>query len=246
MRRKSLADGSNKNYLAYAVGEIILVVLGILIALAINNWWQNRSDHELSRVYLQSLKDDIQADIENLIKFKDRSIERIELPLERAIDVFLSNKPDSVDTVQFLNDIQMSMYMNIVPFRKGTYEDMMSTGNLKLVKNLKIKNALHDYVEKADFYKLYYSEMIGGKRNVRDVLSKSYPFRYHHNDFDLRDKFKEADKPVNIESLLNNTEVENTVLGELVITKWIKRSFDDMLGRAREIDSLLTIELNKY
>lgn len=245
LRLKLLEERTLKNYFLYAIGEILLVVIGILIALAINNLWQNRSDQTLSKVYLQSLKNDIQTDIQNLDKYKTRSIERIEKPLERAIDVFLKNEPTQVDTLKLLNDIQMAMYMNIVPLRKGTYEDLMSTGNLRLLKNVPIKNALHDYFEMANYYELYYTEMLGGKTYIREVLTKSYPFRYNHHDLNVLDRFKMEEKLVNVEELLKNTEVENIILLELVTTRWITRSFDNMLERAKEIEVLLNDELLK-
>jgi len=42
IRKKLLAEGKTTNYLKYAVGEIVLVVIGILIALQINNWNSER------------------------------------------------------------------------------------------------------------------------------------------------------------------------------------------------------------
>jgi hypothetical protein len=41
IRHNSLSEGKRVKYLKYAIGEIILVVVGILIALGINNWVEN-------------------------------------------------------------------------------------------------------------------------------------------------------------------------------------------------------------
>ncbi|MBK7873993.1 MAG: hypothetical protein IPJ74_26755 [Saprospiraceae bacterium] len=46
IRRRLLDSGSLRKYLVYAVGEIILVVIGILIALQINNWNEGRKDRK--------------------------------------------------------------------------------------------------------------------------------------------------------------------------------------------------------
>ena len=55
--RKTLADDNKPiKYLRYAIGEIVLVVFGILIALQINNWHKSNEKNELKSVYLKSLQ----------------------------------------------------------------------------------------------------------------------------------------------------------------------------------------------
>jgi hypothetical protein len=56
IRQKLVADNKVKNYLLYAVGEIILVVVGILIAVSLNNWNTHRKDLERSEQTLENLK----------------------------------------------------------------------------------------------------------------------------------------------------------------------------------------------
>lgn len=60
----------------YAIGEIALVVIGILIALQINNWNENRKKDERIDVYLNGLMDDLQDDINEHVLIEERSIFR--------------------------------------------------------------------------------------------------------------------------------------------------------------------------
>ncbi len=53
-------------YLKYAIGEIVLVVIGILIALSINNWSNKVQDEKLSNLYYQELLLDVENDLEQL------------------------------------------------------------------------------------------------------------------------------------------------------------------------------------
>jgi len=57
----SLETGKNSKYLKYAIGEIILVVLGILIALSINNWNENRKSRNEEAKILIALKADFKV-----------------------------------------------------------------------------------------------------------------------------------------------------------------------------------------
>lgn len=67
--RKNLPDGQGfKQYLLYALGEILLVVIGILIALKINNWSEIQKEDEKGRIYLQSILEDLGRERMNVEK----------------------------------------------------------------------------------------------------------------------------------------------------------------------------------
>lgn len=65
-RKKTLQTKNWGNYITYALGEIILVVIGILIALYINNWNEERKDRNTNRVLLNELKKENNLNIEDL------------------------------------------------------------------------------------------------------------------------------------------------------------------------------------
>ena len=60
IRQNLLMENKTGKYFKYAIGEIILVVIGILIALQINNWNRNRKIKFQETVYLQDLKNDFE------------------------------------------------------------------------------------------------------------------------------------------------------------------------------------------
>ena len=57
-----LTENKFSKYLIYAIGEIILVVIGILIALSINNWNEEKKLRKLERTYLLGILDDLKTD----------------------------------------------------------------------------------------------------------------------------------------------------------------------------------------
>ena len=62
IRQNLLSEGNTGKYFKYAIGEIILVVIGILIALSINNWNQNRLNKDLESLYYNRLLEDIKVE----------------------------------------------------------------------------------------------------------------------------------------------------------------------------------------
>lgn len=66
IRRKTLVENKVGRYLTYAVGEIILVVIGILIALSINNWNQRQQQKKVLDNIYATIKADLQQDIRNI------------------------------------------------------------------------------------------------------------------------------------------------------------------------------------
>ena len=66
IRKTLIGEGKIANYLKYAFGEIVLVVIGILIALQINNWNIKRLDHEKEKKYLNEINDNLKSDLLNI------------------------------------------------------------------------------------------------------------------------------------------------------------------------------------
>ena len=62
IRYKQAKDNQFFKYSRYAIGEIVLVVIGILIALQINNWNEKRKDNNKRQFYIQSLQNDLKKD----------------------------------------------------------------------------------------------------------------------------------------------------------------------------------------
>jgi hypothetical protein len=141
IRQKLAAENKVMAYLRYAIGEILLVVIGILIALQVNNWNENRKERLIEIKYLKNLKHDLQSDSTDLVYYKNIRVgqanaarELIELAKTKNVsDVF---KLDSLYTT-------VALWWEFVP-NNNTFEELRSSGNLKLLRNDSIKNLLLD------------------------------------------------------------------------------------------------------
>ncbi|NKI30926.1 DUF6090 family protein [Croceivirga thetidis] len=66
IRQKLISENKFSKYLFYAIGEIVLVVIGILIALQINSWYQTRLDFEKEEKFLLEIKENLNEDLKKI------------------------------------------------------------------------------------------------------------------------------------------------------------------------------------
>jgi len=83
IRKSLIQTGSTRKYLTYAIGEIALVVIGILIALQINNWNGWKKDRDLEKYYLQRIVADLETDLFEM----DRTVNSGSFQVRMAIDI---------------------------------------------------------------------------------------------------------------------------------------------------------------
>lgn len=171
IRKNMINENKTSKYLKYAIGEIILVVLGILIALQINNWNENRKDRILEKEYLTRLKSDIEFDQELLKKSTlDRYKRKVEC-LEKGKAYYQGNYIIK-DTLQFLNDIGYGGVFGNVNWSLNinTYNELISTGNLRNIKSDSLRNDIINYYETSNAYQISGKSYVSGYINFVNSL----------------------------------------------------------------------------
>ena len=122
-------------YLKYAIGEIILVVIGILIALSINNWNEDRIKKKAELNFYQNIKDQLLDDASGISGNKDYN-NYYYAQFEYAINIIEINDRTKLDTLALIA-INLTNYSDFD--RQGNiYETMVNSGDIKLLKNEKI------------------------------------------------------------------------------------------------------------
>ena len=135
IRQQLLSENHFSKYLFYAFGEILLVMVGILLALQVNNWNNQRKDDRLAQQYLMSLKEDAQ----NNIKALEGYIQRAENYVHKVAD-FQDRKGVNISKI----DLDSIGIMRQTYFLKtDTYQEIIANGHLKLLPE-DIKSVLGD------------------------------------------------------------------------------------------------------
>ena len=132
IRQKLIDSGSVTKYLFYAIGEILLVVIGILIALQVNNWNEERKDLQLTEQYLLSLREDLQEDLTMLQAGYDYAYtDSVRLYFQIARIKESDAHPDTVKNIVLYEYVPH--FRNPRPFNRKTYSTLISTGDIGLL-----------------------------------------------------------------------------------------------------------------
>ena len=152
-------------YLKYAIAEIILVMIGILLALQVNNWNESKKDQKQEKIYLNNLQDDLKG----IIVAYNVALEFEELILKQSEDIITHYEANdgfySMDTIfPKLNDLA---------FRWGTtassttLTEMINAGQTKLISNINLKKELIAFNEEMT---LWTTNTLNNNTNLVDNL----------------------------------------------------------------------------
>ncbi|WP_132703060.1 DUF6090 family protein [Winogradskyella wandonensis] len=193
-------------YFKYAIGEIILVVIGILIALQINNWNENRKDRLLIQSYYKQLLDELDSDV-STIKF---SISRLQNDIEayNNLKKETSNPNLSIDSVLIYHQNAVFDLENTT-FNTKTVSVMQSTGDIRLLPS-HIRNALINLENEQ-------------KSHLDDFKGRLDLYLAIFKELDFLETFSDLDIWKNNKALSNRLNIQERQLEELpVLIKALK------------------------
>jgi hypothetical protein len=140
IRKKLIAQGKTTNYIKYALGEIVLVVIGILIALQVNNWNENRISFTKKEKLLNALKIEFKSNLTQLDKvlYFDKIVlegtkRLMDIDLENSIEITSDSMPNWLQNASFrwtFNPIN------------GALRSGISSGEIHLIKSDSLVNLL--------------------------------------------------------------------------------------------------------
>lgn len=234
IRRKYLAEGKSASYLKYAIGEIFLVVVGILIALQINNWNETRKKINSEQQILTTIKRSL---INDTLMFRDAANNARRS--NQAIK-FLLTKPPFSDTLT--TTFVLALSATTIQSNKSAFEQLKSLG-LEMVKN----DSLRDQLVKHYDFNLERG-IFRNKYNLGDFNANVfYPFYRKHLFFSASDTTFQDLKylPNDYAALINNPEFTS-----LLLEKWIynTQTADDIIANLKQhtttLINAIDMELN--
>ena len=137
--KPALPAGRFSKYLIYAVGEIILVVIGILIALQVNNWNEQQKVNHLERNYLERISQDLVSDSLYLIRRIKESTALIKSGKDFPLKAYKTQKSFD-EYMNLINSLSWNSEHFVV--QKSTFDELNNSGNFNILSNPKLKNTI--------------------------------------------------------------------------------------------------------
>ena len=162
IRYNLMSENKMGKYFKYAIGEIVLVVIGILIALSINTWNENNKSEKEASFQLSKLRDNLISDKAQL-KDAISDVTNYSNDLIFCVNVLLNEIDDPKN--EFFQKLQhISSLMNFNPTR-GTFDGLISSGNIELISNQNLLEDLFSYYN-SNVYSAWDSALKDYSRNV--------------------------------------------------------------------------------
>ncbi len=185
IRQKTLTESKFGKYLIYAIGEIILVVIGILIALSINNQNESRKNQKLVSIYKSELVNDLLLDVghfENHLSLATEENKRID-----SVRTILQKPSCNIDTLnnlikKGLTFIRKEPYIMVAStefpiINSNTFLSLQNSGQITLLEN-KLQEELVSFYGYSKKYSFMIQEIITNKNEVYFNYVNSIPYKH--------------------------------------------------------------------
>ncbi len=228
VRNQLLANGKFRKYVLYAIGEIALVVIGILIALQINNWNANRIIRKSEINSYLNIKDrllDDRNDVEGNMYFNSDYLKQFKY----AVKIIEQNDVSKLDTLAAIS-VNLTQYSDFN--KKGNiYETLVNSGELKLLSNTQIVESIRELEEKFNY--------MNRMENIH------YDVVLNYAAMGISDNFKFYTGEVQTPEKLYNFEFQNLILLLLGIMEEKEMVYRSTLDEIDKVTKLISEEVNQ-
>jgi hypothetical protein len=226
IRQSLINEGNLKKYLLYAVGEILLVMIGISLAFQVSNWDNNRIKKNAENQYYQSVRAQIADDKENIRGQKDYNNHYMTEYIY-ANKIIENNDRSKLDTLGHI--IRNLLRYSDFDKQGNIYETMVNSGQINLLKNYKIVNGVREleemYIYINRMENIHYDAMM----NYTGPVIKSV----------LKFSTEEIEKPDDVFTY----EFQNLIIILLQVMEEKDRTYDQAINEIDLISKLIDEEL---
>ena len=171
-----MADSRTNGYLLYAFGELVLVIVGILIALQINNWNEERIEQKEIREFALNLSEAIERDLEMLVPVELQIIASIR-QAELLADYVRDKAVEDMDNAELFF---LSANIGYRPYgwNRAALEQLKAAGGLRQMQNKQLAATISDYDALTQHLDQDYREDEESARRMLDLTHKLIDLNY--------------------------------------------------------------------
>lgn len=226
IRQQLLIQNRISKYLLYAIGEIILVVFGILIALQVNNRNEERKLKKLEIEYVQALQRECKANLTTL----NKAIDRNSLNLKNGKKLLSYLGPD----INEISDKRVSRLLGGTIYTEaqfrpsiGVLNEIISSGKLGLLSNASLREKLSSWEGLMIKIRFQENEHYRYRLKLFDLLEEEGNFRKTLVDFFSEDKigFPTTKFSTTNLKLLQSEQMENYLVGFVITAELLNTNY---------------------
>ena len=234
IRQNLLMENKTGKYFKYAIGEIILVVIGILIALQINNWNNNRIEHKIETNILSEILVNLEKDVINLnskISYNDKKAK-----LNKDVLEHLEQKTPLTDSLKW-SYARILGRGNFEPITVA-YENLKSKG-IDIIHNDSIRIAISELY---DFKYFYLTEDL--RTDYVHVRAMHETEAYKNIKTKLRLDFtQQRAEPVNLAETQNNIYFQEALKQAIGFYSYMNNTYKRGIKENLEVQKQIKNEL---
>ena len=242
IRQGLIKENRLRKYLLYALGEIILVVIGILFALQVNNWNQQRKKDKVEQNALINLKEDFTYNhdlIKKLILESDSIIKENRLIIDHTGKRYEPNTVFDLDSL--LSSVTYNPKFNP---RNGFLYDLLNSGNLGIFKNVELRKLLSSWNPTLDRLIQRENNCYELNNKIEDYITENGSWVNLDNKYGVYDFHIEASGfKVDNNDMLGDLEFENFVDNHIYYINALKNRQIEVLALIDQIIMLIKQEI---
>lgn len=141
IREKLISEKKISNYIIYAMGEIILLVIGILIAIHINNLNETNKTEDREQEYLTSIKNELKNNLKTIKKEKEKLIQSLEG--QRSLIKLINVESEELNEKTISHLLNQAFSDEIaLDYEYGVFTELLNSGGLMDISSKFIKNKI--------------------------------------------------------------------------------------------------------
>lgn len=240
IRQKLVSEGNTIKYIKYAIGEIILVVIGILIAIQANNWNVNNEAQKEKEFALHKLIENLNQDS---VKLKG-NIERGNFYI-KALDSCLTilKNPNAYSKDYFSRLFTNMNYTLSFEFNQITFNEISNSGKLKLIKNQTLVDSLFKYYDYSSFKPVEDALNFHTRDNVRSY-TLGYDYMVLGHDIDKNPASDFNIEPKSLMDYSSDVRIINYIRFKIRLFIIIIDRYDQLMNNASYLITLINEELS--
>ena len=232
IRQKLMTEGNLRKYLLYAIGEILLVMFGILLALQVNNWNESRKNKIKEKEILEDLHKNIVLNNELMI-YNLSFLDNLDASSDILLKVLENNQPYS-DTLNIhFSNAKKHGFLNFMLSRSG-FEVYRNTG-FEIIQNKQLKEEIIDLFE-VTYSKL---ERVHSYLESESKLTRELVYNYYF----MVDKGSMY--PFNYDRFLKEKKYKSLLIRIRANRGLLKDNIQDCLTESKEVLKHIKYELEE-